>query len=45
MADIRVTDNFGLSANLQIRDESPLAKAKLTQLVAAGKEFFDEFAR
>lgn len=42
MSDIKITDNFGLSADLQIRDDSPLAKAKLTQLVAAGREFFDE---
>jgi hypothetical protein len=43
MSDVKITDNFGLSADFQIRDDSPLAKAKLTQLVAAGKEFFDEF--
>jgi hypothetical protein len=45
MADIKITDNFGLSAGLKIRDDSPLAKAKLTQLVAAGKEFFAEFKK
>jgi hypothetical protein len=43
VSDIKITDNFGLSVNLQIRDDSPLAKAKLTQLVAAGREVFDEF--
>ena len=45
MADIKITDNFGLSADLQIRDDSPLAKAKLTHLVSAGKELFDEFGK
>jgi hypothetical protein len=43
MADIKITDNFGLTADLQIRDSSPLAKARLTQLVSPGKELFAEF--
>ncbi|HTU49724.1 MAG TPA: hypothetical protein VMF56_03965 [Acidobacteriaceae bacterium] len=42
MADIKITDNFDLTADFQIRDDSPLAKAKLTQLVSAGKELFGE---
>jgi hypothetical protein len=42
MADIKITDNFGLTADFQIRDDSPLAKAKLTQLFSAGKQLFGE---
>jgi hypothetical protein len=45
MADIRITSNFGLSEDIQIRDDSPLAKVKLTQLLSAGKEFFQEFTK
>lgn len=40
MADVTITDNVGLSADFKIRDNSPLAKAGLTQLVATGKELF-----
>jgi hypothetical protein len=45
MADIKITDNFGLNGDLQIRDNSPLAKAKLTQLVTTVKALFDDFNR
>jgi hypothetical protein len=45
MADISITSNFGISEDFQIRDNSPLAKAKLTQLMAAVKEFFAEFKK
>jgi hypothetical protein len=45
MADIKVTDNADLSADLNIRDDSPLAKAKLTQLVITGKELLDDFSK
>jgi hypothetical protein len=45
MADINITSNFGLSEDIEIRDNSPLAKAKLTQLLSAGKEFFAEFKK
>jgi hypothetical protein len=45
MADIKITSNFGLSEDIQIRDDSPLAKVKLTQLLSAGKEFFQELTR
>ena len=45
MADIKITSNFGLSEDIQIRDDSPLAKAKLTQAHSAAKEFFQEFTR
>jgi hypothetical protein len=43
VADIKITDNFGLSGDLQIRDDSPLAKAKLTQLVTTVKALVDDF--
>lgn len=36
MADIQLSDNTGITGDLQIRDDSPLAKAKLTQLAATG---------
>ncbi len=34
MASIRISDQAGLTADLQIRDDSPLAKAGLTQIVS-----------
>ncbi len=34
MADLQITDTFGLSTTLQLRDDSPLAKAKMTQLAS-----------
>ncbi|MGA2814000.1 MAG: hypothetical protein ABSG16_21580 [Candidatus Acidiferrum sp.] len=43
MADIKITDDFGLSVDLQVRDDSPLGKAKLSQLLPVGKEFFAQF--
>jgi len=43
LANIKITDNFGLDADLQIRDDSPLAKAGLTQLVSTVKELFGDF--
>jgi hypothetical protein len=36
MADISLSDNTGVTASLQLRDDSPLGKAKLGQLAAAG---------
>ena len=45
MADVQITSDFGLSEDVQIRDNSPLAKAKLTQLLSAGKEFFADFEK
>jgi hypothetical protein len=45
MADISITSNFGLSEDIEIRDSSPLAKAKLTQLTSVAKEFFAEFKK
>lgn len=45
MADIKVTDNVDLSVDLKIRDDSPLANAKLTQLVTTGKQLFDDFSK
>jgi hypothetical protein len=43
MADIKITDEAALNADLKISDTSPLAKAKLSQLVATGKQLFDDF--
>jgi hypothetical protein len=31
MADLQITDEFGLNTSVQLRDDSPLAKAKLTR--------------
>ena len=45
MTNIEVTSNIGLSEDIEIRDNSPLAKVKLTQLLSAGKEFFEEFRK
>ena len=43
MADIKITDEATLTADLKISDTSPLAKAKLSQLVTTGKQLFDDF--
>ena len=43
MADITITDNAALSVDFKIRDDSPLAKAGLKQLVAAGDELRKNF--
>jgi hypothetical protein len=43
MANINITDTFGLNGDLQIRDDSPLASAKLLQLVTTDKALFGEF--
>jgi len=40
MADISITGGIDLTASLQLRDDSPLAKAKLTQLFTTSKELF-----
>ncbi len=45
MAEIKITDNLGLSGDLQIRDDSPLAKAKLTQLVTTVESLLADFDR
>jgi hypothetical protein len=45
MADIKITDDAALSADLKISDTSPLAKAKLTQLVTTGKQLFDDLGK
>lgn len=42
MADIQLSDNAGLTGSLQIRDDSPLARAKLNQLAAAGASLLGE---
>jgi hypothetical protein len=31
MTDLQITDEFGLNTSVQLRDDSPLAKAKLTR--------------
>jgi hypothetical protein len=36
LANLQLTDAFGLNTTLQIRDDSPLAKAKLTHLAGVG---------
>lgn len=38
MAEIVIWDGVSVGGNLQIRDDSPLAKAKLTQLFSVGRE-------
>jgi hypothetical protein len=43
MADIKITDEATLTADLKISDTSPLAKAKLSQLVTTGKQLFGDF--
>jgi hypothetical protein len=43
MSTIKITDVVGASADLQIRDDSPLAKAKLTQLISTAKSLLADF--
>ena len=43
MAKININDNFGLSADLTIRDDSPLAKAKGGKLVVAAVSLAMDF--
>jgi hypothetical protein len=45
MADIKITDEAALTADLKISDTSPLAKAKLTQLVTTGRQLFDDLGK
>jgi hypothetical protein len=45
MADIKITNNVDLSADLKIRDDSTLTKAKLTQLVATDEQLFEDLGK
>ena len=42
MADLQITDEFGLNTSVQLRDDSPLAKAKLTHLSSITQALKDE---
>jgi hypothetical protein len=42
MADLQITDEFGLNTSVQLRDDSPLAKAKLTNLSSITRSLKDE---
>lgn len=42
MADVSIVDGVGLSADLKIRDDSPLAKAGLRQLLTTTKDLYDD---
>jgi len=42
MADIKITDEATLTTDLKISDTSPLAKAKLSQLVTMGQQLFGD---
>ena len=44
MSVIKITDSIGATANISIRDDSPVAKAKLTELVSSAKEIVKSFA-
>lgn len=45
MADIQITDDLDLNVDLQIRDDSPLAKAGLTKLVTTAKGLVKDFSK
>lgn len=45
MADITITDGVDLSAQIKLQDSSPLAKAKLTQLLTTTRELFADFSK
>jgi hypothetical protein len=40
MADIKITDNVSLSADLDLREDAPLLKAGLTSLISTGAQLF-----
>jgi hypothetical protein len=42
MADLQITDEFGLNTSVQLRDDSPLARAKLTHLASITQALKDE---
>jgi len=44
MSTIQITDLVGAVVEVQVRDNSPLAKAKLTQLLTTARSFIDSFA-
>jgi hypothetical protein len=45
MSDITISNNVDLNVDLKIRDDSPLAKAKLTQLASTSRQLFGEFEK
>lgn len=45
MSTIKITDSAGAIANVTIRDDSPVAKAKLTDLVTSAKEIVNSFGK
>lgn len=45
MAEITITDGVDLSANLRVQDSSPLAKAKLMQLLTTTRELFADLSK
>ncbi len=42
MADIKITDNVSLSADLDLREGAPLQQAGLGSLITTGKQFFQD---
>lgn len=45
MADLQITDTLGLIAAIEIRDDSPLAKAKITKISSFTQVLRDEFTK
>ncbi|HUZ95493.1 MAG TPA: hypothetical protein VMU57_11320 [Edaphobacter sp.] len=45
MANLQITDALGLIATIEIRDDSPLAKAKITQISSLTQALRDEFTK
>jgi hypothetical protein len=45
MADLQITDTLGLITTLELRDDSPLAKAKITQISSLTQALRDEFTK
>jgi hypothetical protein len=45
MADLQITDTLGLITTLEIRDDSPLAKAKITQISSLTQALRHEFTK
>jgi hypothetical protein len=42
LANLKITDEFGLNTSLDLRDDSPLAQAKLTHLASIGQPLSGE---
>ena len=45
MASIKITDNLGVTADMELRDDCPLAQSKLTELKVTAANLLQEFGK